>query len=56
MEVKVGDKIRILHMDGEPGMAGVEGTVRSIDDMRQIHCHEFGLAVIPGVDIYEVIE
>lgn len=54
--VKVGDKIRVIYMDGEPNMAGAEGTVRLIDDMNQIHCAEFGLAVIPGVDEFEVID
>ena len=54
--VKVGDRIRVIYMDGEPNMTGAEGTVRLIDDMNQIHCTEFGLAVIPGVDEFEVIE
>lgn len=56
MEVKVGDKVRVLYMDGEPSMTGAEGTVRLIDDAGQIHCREFGLAIIPSVDQYEVIE
>ena len=55
MNIKIGDKIRIIHMDGEPGMTGVEGTVRLVDDMKQIHCKEFGLAIIPEVDKFEVI-
>ena len=55
MEVKIGDKIRVIYMDGEPNMTGAEGTVRLIDDAKQIHCSEFGLAVIPGVDEFEVI-
>lgn len=55
MNVKIDDKIRVIHMDGEPHMTGAEGTVRLIDDMGQIHCAEFGLAVIPGVDEFEVI-
>lgn len=55
MEVKVGDKIRVNNMDGEPHMTGAEGTVRLIDDMGQIHCKEFGLAIIPEVDKFEVI-
>ncbi len=54
--VKIGDKIRVIYMDGEPNMSGAEGTVRLIDDMGQIHCREFGLAVIPDVDEYEIIE
>ena len=55
MDIKTGDKIRIIYMDGEPQYTGAEGTVRLIDDAGQIHCHEFGLAVIPGVDQFEVI-
>lgn len=56
MNVKIGDKIKVIYMDGEPNMTGAEGTVRLIDDMKQIHCKEFGLAVIPDVDKFEVIE
>lgn len=55
MKVKIGDKIRVIYMDGEPGMEGAEGTVRLIDDAGQIHLNEFGLAIIPDVDIYEVL-
>ena len=54
--VNVGDKIKINYMKDEPQMTGAEGTVRLIDDMGQIHCAEFGLAVIPDMDEYEVIE
>ena len=43
-------------MKDEPQMTGAEGTVRLIDDFGQIHCAEFGLAVIPDMDDYEVIE
>ena len=56
MNVKVGDKIRILHMDGEPQYAGKEGIVKYIDDIGQIHTTAGGCAVIPGLDIYEVID
>ena len=55
MNVKIGDRIKVIYMDGEPNMTGAEGTVRLIDDMKQIHCKEFGLAVIPDVDKFEVI-
>ena len=54
--VKVGDKIRILYMSGEPQYTGREGIVRTIDDMGQIHGTWGGCAVIPGEDSYEVIE
>ena len=54
--VKVGDKIRILYMSGEPQYTGCEGIVRTIDDMGQIHGTWGGCAIIPGEDSYEIIE
>lgn len=56
MSVKVGDKIKIIHMEGEPDYTYKEGTVDHIDDAGQLHCKEFGLAIIPDADIFEVIE
>ena len=53
--VKVGDKIRITYMDGEPQYEGREGTVRCIDSIGQIHGSWGGCAVIPGQDSYVVI-
>ena len=52
---KVGDKIRIIHMDGEPHYSGRTGIVTSIDDAGQLHGTWGGLAVIPGTDWFEVI-
>ena len=49
---KVGDKIRILRMEGEPQYEGRTGTVDLIDDAGQIHGTWGGCAVIPGVDSY----
>lgn len=54
--VEVGDKIRINYMEGEPKYTGKEGTVRSIDDMGQLHGSWGGLAVIPGSDDFTIIE
>lgn len=54
--MKVGDKIRILYMDGEPQYEGKKGTVTHIDDAGQIHGTWGGCALIPGVDEYEVID
>ena len=56
MEVKVGDKIRIISMNGEPQYSGREGIVRSIDDMDQIHGSWGGLAIVPGEDEFEILE
>ncbi len=52
---KVGDRIRIISMDGEPGYEGREGTVELIDDAGQIHGTWGGCALIPGVDRFQVI-
>ena len=54
--MKVGDKIRILYMDGEPEYDGKKGTVTHIDDAGQIHGTWGGCALIPGVDEYKVLE
>lgn len=60
--MKKGDKIRIIRMDDNNGtdlqarrMDGRVVTVKFIDDMRQIHLEESGLALIPGVDEFERI-
>ena len=54
--MKIGDKIRILYMDGEPQYDGKKGTVTHIDDAGQIHGTWGGCALIPEVDEYEVID
>ena len=60
--MKPGDKIKILRMDDNGGkdwqakrLEGKIFTVRFIDSARQIHLEETGLALIPGVDEYEVV-
>lgn len=60
--IKKGDKIRIVRMDDSSGkdyqarlMNGRVVTVKFIDGIGQIHLEESGLALIPGVDEYEVI-
>ena len=54
--VAVGDKIRIIYMDGEPDYYGKEGTIQMIDSMGQLHGTWGGLAVIPESDSFEIIE
>lgn len=54
--VKVGTKIRIEYMAGEPNYCGREGIIKSIDDIGQLHGTWGGLAVIPGEDIFTVLE
>jgi hypothetical protein len=54
--VKVGDKIKIICMAGEPQYTGREGTVTRIDDMGQLHGTWGGCALIPGEDSYALVE
>lgn len=60
--MKKGDKIRIIRMDDSNGkdyqamaMAGRIVTVKFVDDAGQMHLEESGLALIPGVDEYELL-
>ena len=60
--MKKGDKLRIIRMDDNNGtdiqarkMDGRVVTVKFIDGIGQIHVEESGLALIPGVDEYEMI-
>lgn len=55
VKVKVGDKIYIEWMDGEPQYAGRTGIVKHIDDMGQIHGTWGGCALIPGQDSYRLL-
>ena len=55
MKIKVGDKIRIINMEGEPQYTGKEGTVEHIDDAGQIHGSWGGCALIPDEDVWEII-
>ena len=54
--VKIGDKIKIIRMDGEPGYKDREGVVELIDAIGQLHGTWGGCALIPGIDEFEVIE
>lgn len=60
-DVKKGDRIRCVEMvdDPNPVEPGTEGTVDHIDGIGQIHVtwdNGRTLALIPGVDKYEIIE
>ena len=54
--IKIGDKIRIINMEGEPQYTGKEGTVEYIDDAKQIHGTWGGCALIPDEDVWEVLD
>lgn len=56
MEYKVGQKIRIIRMKGEPQYSGKVGVIEKIDDIGQLHGTWGGLAVIPLEDQIEILE
>ena len=53
--VKVGDRIKIISMEGEPQYSGKTGVVIHIDDIGQLHGTWGGCALIPGIDNFVVI-
>ena len=53
--IKVGDKIKIIFMDGEPSYSEKIGIAEHIDNIGQIHGSWGGCAPIPGVDQFEVV-
>ena len=53
---KIGSKIRIIEMYGEPQYTGKEGIVTHIDDAGQLHGTWGVCAIIPETDSYEVLE
>lgn len=53
---KIGDKIKIIPMDGEPKREGREGVVKYIVDLGQFHGTWGGCALIPGTDQFELVQ
>lgn len=56
MKYKVGDRIRIIRMAGEPQYSGREGLITNIDDAGQLHGTWGGCAVISEEDDIEILE
>ena len=56
LKPEIGDTIEIINMLGEPNYSGKFGTIDHIDAMGQIHCKEFGLAIIPDEDVFKIIK
>lgn len=54
--MKIGDKIMIIEMKGEPSYSGKEGTVTFIDGLGQLHGTWGGLAVIPEEDSFVLVD
>lgn len=55
MNFEIGQKIKIISMEGEPQYNGKEGVINHIDSIGQLHGTWGGLAVQPERDIIEVI-
>lgn len=58
MQVKVGDRIKIIRLDDPYALDtynGKEGEVTLIDDAGQLHGTWGGLAVIPEEDEFKVL-
>ena len=62
--IKRGTKVRVIKMDDAGGGFGWQAkqlngkifTVRYVDATKQIHLEGTGIALIPGVDQYEVVK
>ena len=53
---KVGQKVRIIHLEGEDARYdGMEGVIEHIDGIGQLHGTWGGLAIIPEADEFTVI-
>ncbi len=53
--IKIGVKIKIIKMEGEPQYTNREGVVTHIDDSGQIHGTWGGYAIIPKVDTFIIL-
>ena len=49
-KIKIGYRIKIINMKGEPHYINREGMVTHIDDAGQIHGTWGGCAIIPEID------
>ena len=54
--IKIGDTVKIIKMEGEPHYKDREGIVTHIDDAGQIHGTWGGCAIIPEVDTYQILK
>lgn len=55
MNVKEGTIIRIVKMQGEPDYVNRTGTVTLIDSTGMLHGTWGGLAIIPEIDDFEIV-
>lgn len=55
MNIKIGDNILIISMQGEPDYTSKTGVVTRIDSLGQLHGTWGGLAIIPEKDTFQII-
>jgi hypothetical protein len=53
--IKIGDAIKIIKMEGEPQYTDREGVVTHIDDAGQIHGTWGGCAIVPEIDDFIIL-
>ena len=53
--VHIGDRIKIINMEGEPRYKDREGVVTHIDDAGQIHGTWGSCAIVPEVDEFIIL-
>ena len=57
IEFKPGMKVRIIHLEGEDNRYdGKEGVIEYVDAIGQLHGSWGGLAIIPDVDEFELVD
>ena len=57
IEFKPGMKVRIIHLDGEDNRYDdIEGVIEYVDAIGQLHGSWGGLAIIPDVDEFELVD
>lgn len=56
MKYKIGMKIKIIEMKGEPNYTNKIGFIKYIDDLGQLHGSWGSLAIIPKLDRIEIIK
>lgn len=54
--MNIGDKIRIIYMQGEPQYSGRTGVIEHIDSLGQLHGTWGGCAIIPETDEFIVLK
>ena len=55
MNIKIGDKIKIINMYEEPSYANKVGIITFIDDIGQLFGTWGSLAIIPEIDKFEIL-